>query len=216
MADIRDADRAFLQQHSLDYLIGVDEAGRGPLAGPVVASAVALSFEDYNLEMNSTSPLRFIGDSKKVTPKRREAIVEELQRNPLGIVGTHSISASMIDSINILEATKLAWQEAVEQCLSLIPPEASVGILIDGNIGYHDDLYMVKPVIKGDSLYWSIALASIIAKVTRDRWMQEQSASFPEYDLGQHKGYGTRRHIEAIRNHGLTPLHRKTFCKNFL
>jgi ribonuclease HII len=182
----------------------------------VVASAVAVNLDMLSLTYDADSPLGYITDSKKVTPKRRQAIYTVIQEQKLAITSTYSVPASIIDSINILEATKLAWQQVVEGCLNQLPLEARVCVIIDGNTAYRDDLFDIRPVIKGDAIYWSIALASILAKVSRDSWMVEQSQRYPEYELGQHKGYGTRRHIEAIRNHGLTPMHRKTFCKNFL
>ncbi len=213
MTVLQTNDIQILNQYQADYVIGVDEAGRGPLAGPVVASAVAMSMAELDQEYPKDHPFFHVRDSKKVTEKRRITIKDHMSHPGQDlIIGSYAVSAPMIDQMNILEATKMAWQESVEQCLSQISPEASVIILIDGNIIYPDDLYPIIPVTKGDNIHWTIALASIHAKVTRDTWMYEQSSLYPEYQFERHKGYGTQIHQEAIKTYGLSALHRKSFC----
>ncbi len=214
MTHLQTNDQQILIEYQADYLIGVDEAGRGPLAGPVVAAAVAMTREDLLQDYPKEHPFFHVRDSKKVTEKRRNAIKDQMNEGI--ILGSYAVSASMIDQMNILEATKLAWQESVEQCLAQIPPEASVVILIDGNIVYPDDLYPIIPVTKGDNTHWTIALASVYAKVTRDTWMYQQASQYPEYQFERHKGYGTKLHQEAIRTYGLSALHRKSFCTKII
>ncbi len=215
MTDLQKNDIAILTNHNAEYVIGVDEAGRGPLAGPIVAAAVALKVSDLTVQYPKEHPFFHVRDSKKVTETRRNVIKSVMDESDL-IIGHYAVSAPMIDQMNILEATKLAWQQSVEQCLDQIPLEAEVIILIDGNIVYADDLYKIIPITKGDNIHSCIALASIFAKVTRDAWIVEQANKYPEYQFERHKGYGTKIHQEAIRTHGLSPLHRKSFCSKFI
>jgi len=186
-----------------ERVAGVDEAGRGPLAGPVVAAAVL--FQRDFVERESSESLAHLTDSKKVSESRREAFFELLQASDDVEVGVGIADVDEIDQINILRATHAAMKRAVEALPSL--PDH---ILVDG-----------RPVpglpapstsiVKGDSLSLSIAAASIIAKVTRDRIMRELDAVYPEYGLAGHKGYGTQAHVQALLEHGPTPIHRMSF-----
>ena len=214
MIDLRANDLAMMDALGVEYLIGVDEAGRGPLAGPVVASATLISRAELELELAEDDPLRWVKDSKKVTERRREIVFEQSLSDFQ--IGSHQVSHRLIDQMNILEATKAAWHESIEQLLSVVPLDASVAILIDGHIGIPEDMYPVKPIIKGDGLHFCIALASIHAKVTRDRLMVELSETYPEYELSRHKGYGTKLHRELIQKHGLSPIHRRSFCTKLI
>lgn len=209
-------DLDYIQKNSLDYVIGIDEAGRGTLAGPVVASAVAISSENLFSQIWHQAPLQYIKDSKKVTPKRRQAIYDNIQNQNEVLIGVGSVSAHNIDTINILEATKIAWLEALERCLLQLPLDSKIGILIDGNIIPSGIEYPHQAVIKGDNKHLSIALASIYAKVYRDNLMTVYHTQYPNYNFDKHKGYGTQLHIESIRKYGLSDIHRATFCKNIL
>jgi ribonuclease HII len=180
-------------------LAGCDEAGRGPLAGPVVAAAVIFPNDFYSEEIN---------DSKKLTEKQREKLFPVIVENALTYSIT-CISHGVIDKINILNASLLAMKTAVER-LRLQPDL----VLVDGNKSFQYSV-PVLPVIKGDSKSFSIAAASIIAKVTRDRIMKRLDYYYPNYDWKRNKGYPTRTHLEAIKIFGETPLHRKTFLRKF-
>ncbi len=179
---------------------GVDEAGRGPLAGPVFAAAVILP---YGCEING------LNDSKKISEKKREQLFDIIREKAVAY-SVASATAEEVDSINILEATMLAMQRAVT--LLEIKPEL---LLIDGNRAKGFDM-PVKTVIKGDALIPSISAASILAKVSRDKYCLEMNEKYPEYLFSQHKGYGTKLHYEAIYRYGLCPEHRKTFLKKVL
>lgn len=174
---------------------GVDEAGRGPWAGPVVAGAVILN---YNLLPSG------INDSKKLTANKREKIYDEILENAITGVGISTVEE--IDSINILEATKLAMQRAV----SMLARQDIGLVLIDGNKAPKLN-YKTQTVIGGDAKSLSIAAASIIAKVTRDRIMCELSQEYPEYGWEKNSGYGTKHHIEALKRHGVTQHHRRSY-----
>ena len=178
---------------------GIDEAGRGPLAGPVCAAAVILP-PDCRIEG--------LNDSKKLTDKRRRELYDVIVENAVAY-GIAFASHQEIDEINILQATFLAMERAM-QTLSPQPQLA----LIDGNRAKDFGL-PVRTIVKGDSLSASIAAASILAKVTRDRLMEEYDAQYPQYGFAVHKGYGTKRHYEALREFGPSPIHRKTFLKKF-
>lgn len=179
---------------------GVDEAGRGPLAGPVCAAAVILP---PNLEIEG------LNDSKKLTDKRRRALYDVITDQAIAY-GVAFASEQEIDEINILQATFLAMRRAVEQ-LAIKPDLA----LVDGNREPDFGAIPIKTIIKGDSLSASIAAASILAKVTRDRYMEEQDKIYPQYGFALHKGYGTQAHYAALREFGACPLHRRTFLKKF-
>lgn len=177
---------------------GIDEAGRGPLAGPVVASAVILPLG---------LTIKGINDSKKLTSKKRNEIFNIIQKEALGI-GVGIASEKKIDEVNILQATILAMKEAVLAINSL-----KIDFLLIDGLGIKDLHIPNRKIICGDSLSVSIAAASIIAKVTRDRIMDEFDEKYPEYGFRKHKGYGTRKHCEAIVKYGVTDIHRKTFAR---
>lgn len=181
-------------------LVGVDEAGRGALFGPVVAAAVILYPQ---------KGLPNFCDSKKLSEKKREELFNEfLERGHKYSIGV--VDAEEIDKINILNATMKAMKMAVEGL-----NERPSLVLIDGN--QKPDLeYNIKLVVNGDELSLSIAAASIVAKVVRDRMIKEISLKYPEYELNRNKGYGTKKHIEAIVRNGLSPLHRRSFKPSFM
>ena len=179
---------------------GMDEAGRGPLAGPVVAAAVILDPEN---------PVYGVDDSKKLSPKKRAALKAEIEAKAIS-VGVGIVDVETIDSINILEATKLAMKKAVE---ALDPPPQL--LLIDA-VRLKDLPIEQRSIINGDALSVSIAAASIIAKETRDEMLRAYDELYPEYGFASHKGYGTKQHMDAIREFGPLPIHRKTFIKNIV
>lgn len=178
---------------------GIDEAGRGPLAGPVVAAAVIL-------DINNVIP--GINDSKKLSEKKREYLHQQIMAKAVA-VGIGIVDELVIDTINIRNATHLAMKRAIEN-LSLKPDF----LLIDAETLYDIDIDQMS-IIKGDSLSISIAAASIIAKVERDRIVKSYEDIYPGYGFAKHKGYGTKQHIDSIKKFGLLPVHRKTFTKNF-
>lgn len=183
-----------------DIVCGVDEAGRGPLAGPVYAAAVVLK---------KGQTIEGVNDSKKLSEKKREELFDKIVSECSALsVGT--ASEREIDEINILQATFLAMKRAVDG-LSINPDIA----LVDGNQTPPLDC-AVKTVIKGDAKSESIAAASIIAKVSRDRYMKEMAAKYPEYQFEKHKGYGTKLHYEMIEKYGICEIHRKSFLKKVL
>lgn len=181
---------------------GIDEAGRGPLAGPVVAAAVVL---------DDLQPLHGVKDSKKLSPAQREKFFPLIQATALGF-GIGIVDAGVIDEINILQAALLAMKRAVEQ-LPCLPNF----LLIDGTHRIESPIDQ-RPIIGGDNLSLSIAAASVLAKVTRDRLMEEYHGQYPQYEFNRHKGYGTRLHRDHIKTFGPCPIHRKTFkgVKEFL
>lgn len=178
-----------------EFVAGVDEAGRGTLAGPVVVAAVILPHELF---------LEYLNDSKQVTEKRREILFQEIRQKAL-CYSVSVIDNEIIDKINILQATKLGMHRAIEQLKNPKPNK----ILIDA-VKLNLSIPSLS-LIKGDSLSASIAAASILAKVTRDHLMQEYDKKFPEYGFAKHKGYGTKEHLRAIEKFGACPIHRLTF-----
>ena len=183
------------------YIAGVDEVGRGPLAGPVVAAAVILP-RDFDV--------LGIDDSKKLSPKKREELFEVIKEKALAwAVGW--VGPERIDEINILEATKEAMTQAV-QGLSLQPDH----VLIDGNFTVRALALPQTAIVKGDANSTSIAAASILAKVTRDRYMEEMDLVYPGYAFASNKGYGTKAHYDGLKAQGPTPIHRKTFISDYL
>lgn len=185
----------------LEYIAGVDEAGRGPLAGPVVAAAVILPKDAVILGIN---------DSKKLSLIKREEFFEIINKEALSIsIGI--IDPQTIDRINILQATFKAMRKAIDG-LSIRPDM----ILVDGNNSITDISIPQKKIIKGDQKSISIAAAAIVAKVTRDRLMDEFHKLYNDYGFNKHKGYGTKEHIEAIKKYGLCPIHRLSFTSNLL
>ena len=181
-------------------ICGIDEAGRGPLAGPVVAGAVILPGDCEILYLN---------DSKKLSPAKREALYDEIMEKAEA-VGVGTASSARIDEINILQATYEAMREAVA-VLNITP-----GVLLNDAVTIPGIAIPQVPIIKGDAKSVSIAAASIIAKVTRDRLMAQYDEILPGYGFARHKGYGSEEHIEAIRRLGPSPIHRQSFIKNFL
>jgi ribonuclease HII len=177
-------------------IAGVDEAGRGPLAGPVVAAAVILD------ELN---PISGLADSKKLSPLRREKLFDEIRAKAL-CCSIAQASVEEIDQLNILQATLLAMRRAV-QGLRLKPAK----VLVDGNRLPVLDV-LAEAIVRGDALVPAISAASILAKVHRDRWCVEYHQLFPQYGFATHKGYGTAEHMAALREHGACPQHRKTFA----
>ncbi|CBK77922.1 ribonuclease HII [Clostridium sp. M62/1] len=186
---------------SCGFICGIDEAGRGPLAGPVVAAACILPTDCEILYLN---------DSKKLTEKRREELFVEIQEKAVSF-GVGIVSPAVIDEINILQATYEAMRQAVEK-LSVRPDVFLNDAVVIPGI---DESRQVK-IIKGDAKSVSIAAASILAKVTRDHMMEEYDRLYPEYGFAKHKGYGTKAHLDAVREHGMCPIHRRSFLKKFM
>ena len=185
-------------------IIGVDEAGRGPLAGSVVAAAVKL--KRYSEELQE------INDSKKLTEKKREKLFDIIMEN--FEVGIGIASVQEIDELNILNATFLAMRRAIEELDK--KTNTDVLVLVDGNFKIREYIGKQEPIIKGDAKSLSIAAASIIAKVTRDRLMVEYDSLYPGYGFAKNMGYGTAEHIDALKKIGPCAIHRRTFIKNFV
>ena len=182
-------------QEGYQLVAGIDEAGRGPLAGPVVAAAVILPPGYLNSEIN---------DSKNLSAAKREELYETINKEAVAI-GMMVVDADIIDRVNILQATLQAMRDAVLEL-----PDSPDYLLIDGNQRI-PILTPQKPIVKGDSLSISIAAASIIAKVSRDRIMEMYHRQFPQYNFQQNKGYGTKEHLDAIKQFGICKIHRKSF-----
>ncbi|WP_312760331.1 ribonuclease HII [Pulveribacter sp.] len=191
-----DGAQATLNWHAPGLMAGVDEAGRGPLAGPVVAAAVIL---------DDARPITGLADSKALTAARRERLYDEICAHAL-CVSVAQASVQEIDELNILQATMLAMARAV-QGLRLKPTR----VLVDGN---RLPVLSVpaEAVVQGDALVQAISAASILAKVTRDRWCQQLHTDWPHYGFAEHKGYGTARHLAALAEHGACPEHRRSFA----
>ena len=179
---------------------GIDEAGRGPLCGPVVAAAVILP-DEYNI--------LYINDSKKLSETKREEVYKEIDKYAVAY-GVGIVSPERIDEINILQATYEAMRTAIHK-LSVKPD-----ILLNDAVTIPMVDIKQVPIIKGDAKSQPIAAASIVAKVTRDHLMEEYDKLYPEYGFAKHKGYGTAAHIKAIKEYGPCPIHRRTFIKNFI
>lgn len=197
-----------IQNNKFEIVIGIDEAGRGPLAGPVVASAVLLKNKSFE---------SVVRDSKKISEKQRDlAFCEICEKSYLGI---GIINETVIDQVNILEATFLAMNRAVAQLINALPEEVKgqkkfsekVCLLVDGNRFKTYLPYAYRTIVAGDASILSISCASIIAKVTRDRILAIYDKIFPEYGFQKHKGYPTKKHKEAIQKYGLSLIHRKSF-----
>lgn len=192
---------AFEKEYSMySNICGIDEAGRGPLAGPVVAAAVILPKD---------ARLLYVNDSKQLSEKKREELYDVIMREAVS-VGVGIASPERIDEINILQADYEAMRDAVSQ----LTPQPDL-LLNDAVIIPQLTMKQIS-IIKGDAKSLSIASASIIAKVTRDRLMYEYDKMYPEYGFASNKGYGSKTHIAAIKEHGACPIHRKTFIKNFI
>ncbi|MBQ2940821.1 MAG: ribonuclease HII [Clostridia bacterium] len=182
-------------------IAGVDEAGRGPLAGDVYAAAVIF---------RPGTIIEGLNDSKKISPKKRDMLFDEIKEKAVSYaVGVATVAE--IEELDILNATFLAMRRAIES-LSVKPDF----VMVDGNQHIRKLEIENEPVIKGDSLSMSIAAASILAKVSRDRYMEKMAKKYPEYEFEGHKGYGTKRHSELIKEFGPCPIHRLSFLKNIL
>ncbi len=194
-----DFDREIMRQ-GYPIIAGADEAGRGPLAGPVFACAIIMR-EDRIIDS--------VNDSKKLSEKKREELYDIILEHAIDYC-VASVNETVIDEINILNATMLAFKNALDG-LKQVPSLS----LIDGN----QDRGITIPhrcIIKGDATSYHIAAASIVAKVSRDRYIRQQAERYPQYGFEQHKGYGTKAHVEAIQQYGLCDIHRKTFCTKFV
>ncbi len=185
------------QDEGYAVVCGTDEAGRGPLAGPVCAAAVILPDGLY---------IEGLNDSKKLTEKKREKLFDVICENAVSY-GIAYASVEEIDTMNILNASQLAMRRAV----AMLDPRPDL-VIVDGNIARDFEMKAV-PLIKGDSISMSVAAASILAKVSRDRVCLELDKEYPQYMLAKHKGYGTRLHMDLIKKHGPSPIHRRTFLK---
>ena len=185
---------------NIEYICGIDEAGRGPLAGPVVVASVI---------MPRDSMIEGVNDSKKVSEKKREEIYQKIVEEAISY-GVGIIDQDKIDEINILNATKLGLTTSIKELK--VKPNI---ILVDALKGINTLGIPYESIIKGDAKTYSIAAASIIAKVTRDRIMRQWDEIYSMYGFEKHKGYGTAAHIQAIKEYGLCPIHRKSFTKNF-
>ena len=190
-----------LYENGVKYIAGIDEAGRGPLAGPVVIGCVIMKPESF---------IEYVNDSKKVSETKREMLYEKITNEAIAW-STGIVDEKEIDELNILNATKKALTEAIDKLE--VKPDV---ILVDALDKIDTKGIKYISVIKGDAKIYSISAASIIAKVTRDRIMKEYDEVYPQYGFAGHKGYGTAKHIQAIKEHGICPLHRKTFTKNFI
>ena len=196
---LSERDRAFWTQDGV-ILAGMDEVGRGPLAGPVVVACVVMPEEPL---------LEYVNDSKKVSEARREALYDKILETCVE-AQTAWVDQAVIDEINILEATRLAFNTAFEKMQTPI-----TDVMIDALTGLTIPAKQ-HILIHGDALSYSIAAASIVAKVQRDRFMREQDAIYPMYGFAQNKGYGTKQHMDAIKEYGPCPLHRRSFIRNLL
>lgn len=197
-----------LYLYDLEYknVIGVDEAGRGPLAGPVVAAAVIL--KEYTEELDE------INDSKKLTEKKREKLYNVIMKNFYVAVGVSTVEE--IDKLNILNADFLAMRRALKDLENLKKYKEYI-VLVDGNLKIKEYTGKQLPIVKGDAKSLSIAAASIIAKVIRDRFMKDLASIYPDYSFEKHKGYGTKAHIETIKDKGaIEGVHRKAFLRKIL
>jgi len=195
-----------LMDKGYSLIAGVDEVGRGPIAGPVVAAACIF---DRDVDIVG------IDDSKKLSEKKREQFFEEIKDKALAY-GIGEASCEVIDEINILEATKLAMKRAIDEADKMLESKGRdrIQIVIFDAVKINDLKKEQMSVIKGDQTYFSIAAASILAKVTRDNLMKEYDKVYPEYGFASNKGYGTKAHYEGIKKAGITEIHRKSFLKN--
>ena len=201
LKELKKIENEIYEKEHVEYICGIDEAGRGPLAGPVVVASVIMKPDSF---------LEGVNDSKKVSEKKREKlyeqIIEEAVSYSVGIIDQNEI-----DEINILNATKKGLTESIKGLK--VKPERIIVDALD-KIDTCGIPYM--PIVKGDAKCYSIAAASIIAKVTRDRIMRQWDEVYPQYGFISHKGYGTAKHIAAIKEYGLCPIHRRSFTKKFI
>ncbi|MCI9040134.1 MAG: ribonuclease HII [Clostridia bacterium] len=212
LTELKKVEEELYTKENLKAIAGIDEAGRGPLAGPVVVACCMMPRE---------SMIEGINDSKKIAEKKREKLYELITEEAISY-GVGIIGQKEIDEINILQATKKGLTMAIKDMeeklkekpeLEITKPDA---ILVDALTKIDTDGIPYKSIIHGDAISYSIACSSIIAKVTRDRIMRQWDEVYPQYGFIKHKGYGTAAHIQAIKEYGLCPLHRRSFTKNFV
>lgn len=201
LINLKEIEENLYKEKNLQYICGIDEAGRGPLAGPVVVAACI---------MPRNSMIEGVNDSKKVSEKKREELFEIITNEAISY-GVGIIDPKEIDRINILNATKEGLTMAVKE----LNPRPDL-IIVDALTKIDTDGIPYESIIKGDAKCYSISCASIIAKVTRDRIMREWDQVYPQYGFIKHKGYGTAAHINAIKEYGPCPIHRKSFIKHFI
>lgn len=212
LINLKKVEEELYNEKGLKAIAGIDEAGRGPLAGPVVVACCL---------MPRNSMIEGVNDSKKISEKKREMLYEQITNEAISY-GIGIINQKEIDEINILQATKKGLTEAIKDMenklaekpeLGIIKPDA---ILVDALTKIDTDGIPYKSIIHGDAISYSIACASIIAKVTRDRIMRQWDEIYSQYGFSKHKGYGTAAHIKALKEYGPCPLHRASFIKNFI
>lgn len=212
LTELKKVEEELYEQKNLKAIAGIDEAGRGPLAGPVVV-ACAL--------MPRNSMIEGVNDSKKIAEKKREKLYELITEEAISY-GVGIVGQKEIDEINILQATKKGLTLAIKDMEKKLKEKSELGIskpdaiLVDALTKIDTDGIPYKSIIHGDAISYSISCASIIAKVTRDRIMRQWDEVYPQYGFAKHKGYGTAAHIQAIKEYGLCPLHRISFTKNFI
>ena len=194
-----------LREEGNDLIIGIDEAGRGPLAGPVAVGAVI---------MKPDSMLEWVNDSKKVTAKRREILYDKIIDDSIAW-SVQLVSEREIDEKNILQATKEGLTLAIQDIMSQVSKKPSI-VIVDALREINTLGIPYESIIKGDATCYSISCASILAKVTRDRIMEQWDEVYPQYGFAKHKGYGTKMHIEAIKKYGPCPIHRNSFITHFI
>ena len=182
-------------------IAGADDVGRGPLAGPVVCAAVVMPLKEIEI-------IQGVDDSKKLSPKKRELLAKLIRERALAYT-VYEVNEKIIDEINILQATRLGMKNALES-LKIVPDT----VITDGNMTL-DISFPQRSIVHGDALSYSIGAASIVAKVFRDALMEEYAKTYPAYGFERNKGYGTAEHIRAIKEHGICPIHRRTFVKKF-
>lgn len=210
--ELKKVENELYAQKNIKYIAGIDEAGRGPLAGPVVVACCL---------MPKDSMIKGVNDSKKVSEKKREKLYELITQEAISY-GVGIIGQKEIDEINILQATKKGLTIAIKEMEKKLAENPELGvnkpdaILVDALTKIDTDGIPYKSIIHGDAISYSIACGSIIAKVTRDRIMRQWDEIYPEYGFAKNKGYGTAAHIKAIKEYGLCPLHRISFTKNFM
>ena len=190
------------QSEGCNFIAGIDEAGRGPLAGPVCVACVVMPLGEEDI-------IEGVNDSKKLSEKKREELFEKIKEKALSY-SIEFVDEKTIDKINILQATKLGMKKAVEHIF--VPIDL---LLVDAVTGLDVDCKCL-PIVHGDAKSYSIAAASILAKVSRDRLMEKYDEFYPEYHFAKHKGYGTKEHIALLKEFGPSDMHRKTFIKHFV
>ena len=212
LTELKKVEEELYEQNHLTAIAGIDEAGRGPLAGPVVVACCIMPRE---------SMIEGVNDSKKIAEKKREKLYELITEEAISY-GVGIIGQNEIDEINILQATKKGLTMAIKDMEEKLKEKPELGIakpdaiLVDALTKIDTDGIPYKSIVHGDAISYSISCASIIAKVTRDRIMRQWNEVYPQYGFEKHKGYGTAAHIQAIKEYGLCPLHRRSFTKNFV